>query len=59
MVADPQNKKLADADDISETNPNASLIVELPATGTYRVIVNAYDPNGRGTYRLTVREVGP
>lgn len=59
MVADPQGGKLADADDISETDQNASLVVELPTTGTYRLIVNAYDPNGRGNYRLTVREVGP
>jgi serine protease Do len=27
----------------------------LPATGRYRVIVNAYDASGRGRYTLTVR----
>ena len=58
MVADPQDEKLADADDISDTNQNAALVVQLPSTGTYRVIVNAYDPQGRGQYQLTVREVG-
>ena len=57
MVADPQDEKLADADDISDTNTNAALVVQLPSTGTYRIIVNAYDPQGRGRYQLTVREV--
>jgi len=27
----------------------------LPVTGSYRVIVNAYDASGRGRYTLTVR----
>jgi len=29
--------------------------VTLPRTGTYRIIANAYDRNGRGRYVLTVR----
>ncbi|MGG6294587.1 trypsin-like peptidase domain-containing protein [Leptolyngbya sp. AN02str] len=37
-------------------NPNASMLVSLPATGTYRVIANAYSRTGRGSYVLTVRQ---
>ena len=35
----------------------ASVIVELPYTGTYRAIVNAYDRTGKGAYNLVVKRV--
>ncbi|MBS0016569.1 MAG: trypsin-like peptidase domain-containing protein [Arthrospira sp. SH-MAG29] len=44
-------------DDISDTDTNSRLTVTLPATGPYRVVVNAFDSTGRGQYLLTVREV--
>ncbi|MBD2177942.1 trypsin-like peptidase domain-containing protein [Pseudanabaena sp. FACHB-1998] len=36
---------------------SASMTIELPVTGTYRTIVNAYDRNGKGAYKLTVKRV--
>ncbi|WP_103669159.1 trypsin-like peptidase domain-containing protein [Pseudanabaena sp. BC1403] len=36
---------------------NASMTLELPVTGTYRTIVNAFDPNGKGAYKLIVKTV--
>jgi S1-C subfamily serine protease len=51
----PNGRLVAENDDASETSKNASLTVTLPATGRYRVIVNAYDASGRGRYTLTVR----
>jgi serine protease Do len=31
--------------------------VELPVTGTYRAIVNAFDRTGKGAYKLIVKRV--
>jgi len=36
---------------------NSAIIVQLPATGTYRVIANAVDSSGRGNYTLTVKNL--
>jgi serine protease Do len=36
---------------------SASMTIELPVTGTYRTIVNAYDRNGKGAYKLIVKRV--
>ncbi len=36
---------------------NASMTLELPFTGTYRTIVNAFAPNGKGAYKLIVKRV--
>ncbi|OYQ65374.1 peptidase S1 [Pseudanabaena sp. SR411] len=36
---------------------NASMTLELPITGTYRTIVNAFDPTGKGAYKLIVKRV--
>jgi S1-C subfamily serine protease len=36
---------------------NAALTVQLPKTGTYQVIANAYDRRGRGNYSLIVKRV--
>ena len=51
----PNNRLLAENDDASDANKNALLSVTLPATGRYRIVVNAYDASGRGRYTLTVR----
>ena len=55
VLLDPNRRLVAENDDASQTTNNAFLIVTLPATGRYRVIVNAYDASGRGRYTLTVR----
>jgi S1-C subfamily serine protease len=36
---------------------SAAITLELPFTGTYRVVANAYDRSGRGNYSLTVQTV--
>ena len=51
----PNGRLVAENDDASDSTKNAFLSVTLPATGRYRVIVNAYDASGRGRYTLTVR----
>jgi tetratricopeptide (TPR) repeat protein len=51
----PDGELLAKNDDISRSNSNSSLTVALPASGRYRVIVNAYKKCERGRYTLTVR----
>ncbi len=35
----------------------ASITLELPFTGTYQAIVNAFDRSGKGAYNLTVKQV--
>ncbi|WP_293148956.1 MULTISPECIES: trypsin-like peptidase domain-containing protein [unclassified Microcoleus] len=54
-IFDPNGKLVAENDDASDSSKNAFLSVTLPATGRYRVIVNAYDASGRGRYNLTIR----
>ncbi|WRH68598.1 MAG: PPC domain-containing protein [Planktothrix sp. GU0601_MAG3] len=49
------NELLQEHDDISQTNSNAEITITLPKTGTYRVIVNAYDSKGRGKYLLKIK----
>ncbi|MEB3882161.1 DVUA0089 family protein [Lyngbya sp. CCY1209] len=51
----PDGQLVGENDDVSESNRNSRLIVTLPATGLYRVVVNAYDSTGRGEYLLRVR----
>ncbi len=51
----PDGTQIAENDDISPENTNAALTVALPVTGDYRVIVNSYDANSRGRYRLLIR----
>ncbi|WP_434688158.1 trypsin-like peptidase domain-containing protein [Pseudanabaena minima] len=36
---------------------NASMTLELPLTGTYRTIVNAFDRTGKGAYKLIVKRL--
>ncbi|HSG80767.1 MAG TPA: hypothetical protein VLC48_00850 [Gemmatimonadota bacterium] len=47
---------LFDDDGAGETH--SRLAVRLPQTGTYRVIVSAYDPGGQGAYELQVQSNG-
>jgi Bacterial pre-peptidase C-terminal domain. len=54
-IIGPNDRLLAQNDEGSDSTKNAFLSVTLPATGRYRVIVNAYDASGRGRYTLTVR----
>jgi S1-C subfamily serine protease len=51
----PNNRLVTENDDVGDQTENAAITVTLPVTGTYRVIVNAYDAKGRGHYTLTIR----
>ncbi len=51
----PEGQLIAENDDTSPNDKNATLTVTLPMTGSYRVVVNAHDHKGQGQYLLTVR----
>ena len=53
-VQSPQGQIIAENDDFSPGNSNSGLKVILPTDGVYRIIVNSYDPKGRGDYIITV-----
>lgn len=46
--------QIASNDDISESDYNSRLQVTLPCDGTYRVIVNSYEPDSQGQYDLVI-----
>ncbi|MDJ0681655.1 MAG: pre-peptidase C-terminal domain-containing protein [Xenococcaceae cyanobacterium MO_167.B52] len=54
-IMDQTGEIIEQNDDISDRNSNSRLKVTLPNSGTYNVIVNAYDKGGKGKYVLTVR----
>ena len=56
FLLDPDNEQIAENDDISENNKNSAITITLPASGTYRVIVNSYDAEGKGNYSLSVNQ---
>jgi predicted Zn-dependent protease len=56
ILLDPDDRKLAENDDASGDDSNATLTTTLPKNGTYSIIVNAYDSRGRGGYTLQVNE---
>ncbi|NJO40098.1 MAG: hypothetical protein HC865_05355 [Cyanobacteria bacterium RU_5_0] len=53
FLLDAQGNVIA-SDDDSGGNFNSSIEMELPQSGNYMIVVNTYNPNGRGRYRLTV-----
>ena len=53
-IITPDEKLLAENDDINQSNKNSGLTATLPRNGTYRVIVNGYDNNSRGGYAVSV-----
>ncbi|MDX2214912.1 MAG: trypsin-like peptidase domain-containing protein [Oculatellaceae cyanobacterium bins.114] len=55
ILVGPDNQVIDQNDDIGPENFNSSITTTLPASGTYRIIANAYDSNGRGRYLVTVR----
>ncbi len=52
----PDSKLLQESNGLP-SRKNASMTLELPFTGTYRTIVNAFDRNGKGAYKLIVKRV--
>jgi hypothetical protein len=55
ILLGPNDQVIGENDDASSDTLNSELTITLPVTGTYRIIANAYDSNGRGQYILTVR----
>jgi S1-C subfamily serine protease len=55
ILLDGDEQVIGENDDASPDSTNSSITVTLPATGTYRVIANAYDRTGRGRYTIVVR----
>lgn len=54
ILADAEGNSLASNDDISSGNTNSMIRLTLPYTGTYNIVVNAYNSNGSGQYLITV-----
>lgn len=48
----PDGSQLAQNDDISASNFNARIVVTLPESGVYGVIVNAFEPGESGSYTI-------
>jgi S1-C subfamily serine protease len=55
IVVDANDHKIGENDDVSANDSNSELTLTLPASGTYRVIANAYDRSGQGSYTLVIR----
>lgn len=53
-IMDTDNNILAQNDDLDANNTNSRLTINLPEDGMYYIIVNSYDPLGKGSYRLQV-----
>jgi serine protease Do len=54
VLVDPSGASLAQNDDISQSDRNSRISIELPASGTYTILANGYDSNSRGRYTMTV-----
>lgn len=54
IVLDAEGNHLGETDDRGPDDTDSEMVVTLPQTGTYRVIVNAFDHTGQGPFLLTV-----
>jgi S1-C subfamily serine protease len=57
LVLFAPNSKLVKENNGLPSRRNASMTIELPVTGTYQAIVNTFDRNGKGAYKLIVKRV--
>lgn len=51
----PNGERINENDDISRSNLNSRLVVNLPVSGTYTVYANSYDATKSGQYDITIR----
>ena len=58
ILLDPEDNKIAEDNDSGDNN-NAKILVTLPATGVYEIVVNAYKPEKSGKYTLSLRAALP
>ena len=54
-IMDREGNIIEQNDDVDDRDSNSRLKITLPDDGTYSVIVNAYEQQGKGNYVLTVR----
>ena len=54
ILIGPDDQPLAENDDRNRGDTNSELVLNLPATGTYRIVANAFDSRGRGDYQVAV-----
>lgn len=54
ILIGPDDQPLAENDDRTSGDTNSELVLNLPATGTYRLVANAFDSRGRGDYQVAV-----
>ena len=54
ILLDPAGERMSENDDISRTNDDARLVVQLPSTGTYTVLANSYESNKEGYYGIKI-----
>jgi len=57
LVLFSPNSKVLQENNGLPSRKQATMMLELPFTGTYRTIVNAFDRTGKGSYKLTVQRV--
>lgn len=57
LVLFAPNSKVLQENNGLPSRKNASMTLELPLTGTYRTVVNAFDRTGKGAYKLLVKRV--
>ncbi|MDY6786232.1 MAG: CAP domain-containing protein [Cyanobacteriota bacterium] len=55
-VFDDEDTIVGQNDDIDAENTNSYLEIALPRDGTYRIFINGYDANDRGSYTVRVME---
>lgn len=58
FLFNPRDAQIADNDDVSDRSSNSRIVVNLPCDGTYRVMVNSYNPESRGRYTLSIYDLG-
>jgi len=54
ILLDPTGERISENDDISRTNDDSRLVVQIPSTGTYTVLANSYESNREGTYGIKI-----
>ncbi len=56
VLFSPDRRVIKEDNGLPDRN-NADITIQLPFTGTYRIVANAFDKTGRGAYSLTVRSL--
>jgi Cys-tRNA synthase (O-phospho-L-seryl-tRNA:Cys-tRNA synthase) len=57
ILIDPDEQVIAKNDDFTSNDLNSALLLVLPSSGTYQVLVNSFNDTGRGRYVLSVTTI--